>query len=150
MRLDIELVPTGSWYSNLRTILQPEGWHKIREVCLARARGHCEICGAKSSRLECHEKWHYDDVNRIQTLEDIKAICKKCHQIKHIGRTMTVAAERGTSIDYLVKHFQKVNNCVYSEFQNHMDESFAVWETRNEDATEWELDISRAADYLDS
>ena len=59
-KLEIELVPDGCWYSNLRTVLPKKVWEKIRTDAKLRSNGKCTICEKKTDRLEAHEKWSYN------------------------------------------------------------------------------------------
>jgi len=86
-KLNFELVPDGCWYSNLRSILSPAQWDVVRKEAYARANGRCMICGAPSARLEAHERWEYDEKTHTQKLANVVAICKRCHEVIHIGRT---------------------------------------------------------------
>lgn len=147
MRLEIELVPSTTWYQNIRTIFKPSAWTKIRKKILERADGYCEICGSKSKKLECHEKWSYDDSTRVQRLEDIHALCYKCHRIKHFGLALIQAREGKVKIETLEKHFMEVNECSYVEFELHVNDAFIEQGERSHH--EWDIDISRAADYLE-
>lgn len=147
MKLAIELVPETAWYSNLRTILMASGWNKVRQKVLARANDHCEICNAKVKRLECHEIWHYDDETLVQSLEDVKALCRKCHRIKHFGLSLIKSQKGEINIQTLEDHFTKVNECTYVEFKDHVNESFRTHGVRSRE--EWNIDISNVALYLD-
>jgi len=147
LKLEIELVPSSSWYNNLRNVLRPAGWKKIRTKILARAQGQCEICGSKSKKLECHEKWEYDDINKVQTLSDIKALCYKCHRIKHFGLSLIQSQKGIVNIETLEEHFMEVNECSYAEFEDHVNESFRIYRERSKE--EWRIDISSAANYLE-
>ena len=71
-KLKFELVPDGCWYSNLRSILKPKAWDILRKDAYARAGGKCMVCGRKATRLEAHERWSYDEENKVQKLEDQK------------------------------------------------------------------------------
>ncbi|MDE6586328.1 MAG: hypothetical protein K2K80_06595, partial [Clostridia bacterium] len=81
MKLEFEMVPDSCWYSNLRSILSKAQWDTVRQEARARAGGKCAICGAQSKRLEAHEKWEYDEKNKIQRLKTVIAVCKSCHEV---------------------------------------------------------------------
>ena len=147
MRLEIELVPETAWYSNLRTILATSGWNKIRQKVLDRANDCCEICNAKVKRLECHEIWNYDDETLVQSLVDVKALCRNCHRIKHFGLSLMKSQKGQVNIQTLEDHFIKVNECTYVEFKDHVNESFRTHGARSRE--EWEIDISNIVLYLD-
>lgn len=130
------LVPSGCWYSNLRTLLPKGGWDVVRKNAYARANGKCMICGAPCSRLEAHENWAYDEKNKIQRLDNVVALCHACHSVVHIGRTQLVGNENAA-----IKHFCRVNGCGYSEY-------IRALKIANEDNVrrsalgEWLLDVS--------
>ena len=136
MKLEIELVPDGCWYSNLRSILSPEQWGVVRREAYARANGKCMICGAPARRLEAHERWEYDEKNRIQKLKDVVAVCKSCHEVIHIGRTQLFGGE-----ERACAHFMKVNGCTYAEYRKALGEANETHRLRNL-VPEWQLDLS--------
>ncbi len=131
-------VPSGCWYSNLRTLLPKAAWDIVRKDAYKRAGGRCMICGAPVTRLEAHENWSYDEKNKIQRLESVVALCRPCHSVVHIGRTQLVGDE-----DAAIKHFCRVNNCGYSDYVRAL-------KIANEDNArrsalgEWQLNV----DYL--
>jgi len=135
MKLEFELVPDSCWYSNMRSQLPPEAWNKIRKKAYARAGGKCMICGAPTARLEAHEQWEYDDVNGVQRLKNVVAVCSACHEVIHIGRTQLMGREREAS-----EHFMKVNGCTYAEYRKALGEANAVHRERSK--KEWALDVS--------
>lgn len=141
-KLKFELVPDGCWYSNLRTILSKAQWDFLRADAKERAGGKCMICGAKSSRLEAHERWSYDEKNGVQKLEDIIAVCKDCHSVIHIGRTQLKGDEERAE-----KHFMKVNNCSYAEYRKALGNANEEHKRLNQ-VSEWLLDLSYLKRYV--
>ena len=142
MKLNFELVPDSCWYSNLRSLLPPGGWDIIRKKAYARAGGRCMICGAKTSRLEAHEVWSYDEKNAVQKLEKVIAVCHACHEVIHIGRTQLMGREREAS-----EHFMKVNCCTYAEYRKALGEANEAHRRRNA-VPEWKLDLTNLKDFL--
>ena len=140
-KLNFELVPDSCWYSNLRSELPKEAWDILRKKAYARAGGKCMICGVPTTRLEAHEQWEYDDINGVQKLKNIVAICKSCHEVIHIGRTQLSGREREAS-----EHFMKVNNCSYSEYRKALGE--ANEKHRERSKREWQLDVSLLPEFL--
>ncbi|MBR6736920.1 MAG: hypothetical protein IKL82_00975 [Clostridia bacterium] len=110
MKLNFEIVPTGAWNNNLRTVLSKRAWDFIRKDAYARSGHKCAICG-KKGRLEAHEKWSYNKETATQTLDDVIAVCHACHSVIHISRTQLLGYE-----DSAIKHFEKVNNCDYQGY----------------------------------
>ena len=138
--MTIELVPSTSWYTNLRSILSRKEWDAIRNKCYAEANHKCEICGA-DNKIECHEKWQYNDELKTQTLIGLIALCPTCHMVKHAGRTIAIGKE------YVVlRQLMKINNMTKAESINYIDEQFKVWNIRSN--YDWEQDISYIETYL--
>ncbi len=137
MKLTVELVPSTSWFSNLRSLLTSAEWDKIRKACYKKANYKCEICDGKGDKhpVECHETWEYDDINKIQKLVSLISLCPNCHEVKHIG----LAGIKGRK-ENAMSHFCKVNKCAMAEAEKYVQEAFVLWNTRSE--VEWKLDIS--------
>ena len=140
LKLTIELVPQTCWYSNVRSEVSPERWDLLRQKTYQKAKYRCEVCGGKGDRhpVECHEIWHYDDLNRVQTLKGLIALCPACHECKHIGYATTQGRE-----DIAAKHLAKVNRWSDREANLYIERCFEIWIERSR--FEWTLDIS----YLD-
>ena len=134
-KLNFELVPEECWFSNLRSVLKPADWDKVRRFAYAKANGRCQICGA-SGRLEAHEQWSYDDEKALQKLKGVIALCHACHEVKHISRTQLMG--RGMEA---MEHFQKVNNCSQMDFHAALQEANEEYIARNR-VEGWVTDIS--------
>lgn len=141
-KLGFELVPDGCWYSNLRSILSKAQWDYIKQDAKARAGGKCAICGKKTDKLEAHERWCYDEDNRVQKLEDVVAVCKDCHSVIHIGRTQLKG-----DIERAEEHFMKVNGCTYAEYRKALGQANEEHKRRNL-VSEWGLDLSFLRRYV--
>ncbi len=135
-KLEFELVPDGCWYYNLRSILSKAQWDFLKSEAKQRANGKCMICGAKTARLEAHERWSYNEKTATQKLEDIIAVCKDCHAVIHIGRTQLKGDEERAE-----KHYMKVNNCSYAEYRKELGKANEIHQRRNL-VSEWKLDLS--------
>ena len=141
-KLDFELVPDGCWYSNLRTILSKSQWDYIRMDAKDRAGGKCAICGRVTKRLEAHERWSYDKENAVQKLVDVIAVCHDCHSVIHIGFTQLKG-----DIIRAEKHYQKVNQCSYSEYINALGKANERHKELNL-VPEWKLDLTYLKRYI--
>lgn len=144
IRLQIEMVPKTLWNENLRYLLTNKKWGDIRKLELARVSdGHgryrCEICTLQKESLDCHEIWHYNDGEKIQTLKGLVMLCKKCHLIKHIGMASNLAMDGLCNIDGLIKHFCLVNKLTPADFLEHYEEEYVRWEERSKH--EWTQDL---------
>ncbi len=141
-KLQFELVPDGCWYSNLRSILSKKQWDFLKAEAKQRANGKCMICGEKTTRLEAHEKWSYDEQTATQKLEDIVAVCKDCHSVIHIGLTQLKGNE-----ELAEKHYMKVNNCSYADYRKELGIANEIHKRRNQ-ISEWKLDLSYLKKYV--
>ena len=143
MKLDFEIMPTGAWNNNLRTVFSKSAWDFLRKDAYERAGHKCSICGCKPKRLEAHERWEFDKVTAKQKLVDIIAVCHACHSVIHIGRTQVLGFE-----DRAIKHFKKVNGCDYQGYISALKKA----NEKNLDlstVSEWNLDLEWIKRYLD-
>jgi hypothetical protein len=111
LKLNFEIVPSGAWNSNLRSVLSKKAWDFIRKDAYDRANGRCSICGRKTARLEAHERWEFNKDKCEQKLVDVIGICKSCHMVIHIGRTQLLGFE-----DNAIRHFKWVNTSDYQGY----------------------------------
>ena len=137
MKLNIELVPSTSWFTNLRSILPTSDWDLLRRAVYKDAGYKCEVCGGKGDKhpVECHERWAYDDVNHVQTLVGLIALCPSCHMVKHFG----LAAHRGYD-KVALKHLMIVNKWNKEEATSHVNDAFRTWSDRSNH--QWKVDCS--------
>ena len=131
MKLDIELVPTPLWGESLYRLLTRTQWDKIRKPALDRAAGRCEVCGAASLRLICHEQWHYDHVTGVRTLTGIQAVCQPCSSVMHIGRAGIIATEGVLDLQDVYDHFMQVNGIDWPTAQKAIDAAYTLHRTRS-------------------
>lgn len=141
-KLTIELVPKSSWYSNVRSNVPKETWDRLRKMVYAKAGHVCEICGGvgKKHPVECHEVWEYDEVNGMQTLIRLIALCPACHSVKHIGRAHIYGG-----YDQAVKHLSKVNGWTIDEAHLYTQEQFLIWTLRSK--LKWSVNIDALKQY---
>jgi hypothetical protein len=137
VKLTVEMIPRTCWFSNLRTLLPPEDWDKMRRWCYGRAGYVCEICGGvgPDHPVEAHEIWEYDDETHVQRLAGLIALCSKCHQVKHLGHTM--ASGHGAAARC---HLRTVNGWGLLGMLSYLQGVVAKQEERSEH--EWKLDLS--------
>jgi hypothetical protein len=136
-QLTIELVPQTCWYSNVRSEVSSSDWDTLKKITFEKAGNRCEICNGKGRKwpVECHEIWHYDDMNLVQTLRGLIALCPACHEVKHMGYANTQG--RG---DIAARHLSKVNGWSEQATKQYIHDQFQVWLKRSK--YEWRLDIS--------
>jgi hypothetical protein len=138
LRLTIELVPTTSWYNNMRKVVSQSAWDKIRKGVYAEYGHRCGICGAEG-RLECNEIWEYDDINHIQMLQGFIALCPLCHLVKHIGFAGVQAGKGEIDYEIVVQHFMKVNKCNREDFDQYRIQVIKQWQIRSK--YQWEVNL---------
>lgn len=134
--LTIELVPQTCWFSNVRSEVSKEDWSNLKKMTFEKADKRCEICGGQGPNwpVECHEIWHYDDLNHIQKLVGLIALCPSCHEVKHRGYANTRG--RGEIAD---QHLANVNQWTMPKTKRYVNDQFQVWKKRSQH--EWQLDI---------
>lgn len=143
--LEIELVPSTCWWSNVRSQVTKAQWETCKTLVRRRSGNRCEICGGAGTgwAIECHEIWRYDDDKQIQTLVGLIALCPNCHRAKHLGRSQ-VKLSPG-ALDALYGHICKVNGWGWSHLMNTvLPTVFAIWSIRSE--WDWGLDVSYLAE----
>jgi 5-methylcytosine-specific restriction endonuclease McrA len=142
-RLEVELVPEPCWWSNVRSVVDPPVWDRLRRQTYRQARYRCEICGGRGPQhpVEAHEVWAYDDLRHVQRLERLIALCPACHEVKHLG----LAHVRGVETRALA-HLARVNGWPPETVTLYTRRAFRVWELRSEH--QWTLDLDGLGAYL--
>ena len=93
--------------------------------------------------MDCHEIWHYDDTEHVQTIAGFLALCKWCHHIKHLGFAAVLQSRGELDYECLIRHFMTVNQCSRATFLKHRDEAFDQWEARSRH--QWRVDLQEYA-----
>lgn len=135
--LDISLVPSSSWFNNVRSILTKSQWDILRKKVYSEAWYVCEICSNIGPKhpVECHEIWEYDDKKLIQKLTGMIALCPNCHMVKHIG-----LAQIQNKSELALNHFMLINKLTKKQAVKYIEECFETWKSRSK--KEWSIDIS--------
>jgi hypothetical protein len=134
--LFVDLVPSSCWFTNVRSAVAPKHWKAVRLAVLSRAGNRCECCSSHGGhRLECHERWAFDNGSKTQTLKRLVALCSECHETTHFG--LAIARNRG---EIALQHLMKVNRWTEEAANRHVSEAFALWEKRS--LSTWTLDLS--------
>jgi hypothetical protein len=148
-KLTVELVPSSTWYSNVRSLLKTGEWDIVRRTCYAKAGNVCEICGDVGTNqgyrhnVECHEIWDYNDDTCLQKLTGFISLCPKCHHVKHLGLQMT---KGGTAFEQSIRHLQKVNRWNDKQVFDYVKSVFEKYKTRN--SHEWCVEMDYLEQYL--
>lgn len=127
-KLNINMVPQTSWFTNLRSQLKRSDWDWIRRAVYARADNVCEICGGIGRKwpVECHEEWEYDDDSGKQTLVGLAALCPDCHRVQHAG-----LAQINNETDLVIRQLMKVNKWSRRQALMHHNAAFEEWSRRS-------------------
>ncbi len=125
-RLYVDLVPTSAWLSNLQAELTGLEWRSCSAFVAARAAHQCEVCGSRSGRLECHERWSFDEVTGIQRLTSLQALCTWCHLATHVGTARSKAEFR-----FAASHMCRVNGWGAAQFREHLQHALDVSQRRS-------------------
>jgi hypothetical protein len=121
-----ELVPRPLWgISAPRALNKSTAWKAIRKDTIAEAGNRCLFCST-DTRLECHDKWKYDDKNCVATLVGFEIRCKMCHMATHIGR-----ARKLGFLAEAVMHICSVNGCTPDDVRKIVDAEMPRWERRS-------------------
>lgn len=132
--LFVDLVPRSCWFTNVRKCVDFTDWDRLRRFIYERANYQCECCRDKSP-LDAHERWHFNEKEKIQKLMRIIALCKSCHEATHMG----LAQIRGRDA-IATEHLMKVTGMNKQEANAHINNAFDLWEKRN--IHKWDLDLT--------
>ena len=135
MKLEISLMPRGSWGKSLAQLLDFKVWGELRREVYKRFNHSCGICGVSNKVLHCHEVWEFQEKKKLQVLRGFIAICEDCHSIIHFGFTLK-EIEKGkktrSELKRLVDHFCKVNGVTEDVFNKHQREAFETYRRQSE------------------
>lgn len=146
-KLTSEIVPSSSWYNNVRSNVTKKEWDILRRKSYEAAGHKCEICGETGKEqgynhnVECHEIWKYDDENHSQTLVGLISLCPRCHKVKHPG----LAQIKGES-EIVLQQLMKVNGVTEDDAKEYLVKAFDTFFKRSRH--KWELDITYLEEYL--
>ena len=137
---DVDLIPSSSWYTNVRNVVDPVDWERLKEMSKRRAMYRCEICGAEQDNrqntfLECHERYLFDKESKTQRIIRFMCICSPCHRVTHFG----LAHVNGKS-EQALKHLMKINKWDENRANEHISNRFKLWEVKSD--MEWVIDLS--------
>jgi hypothetical protein len=147
-KLTADSIPPVYAAVNLRTLLSPSQWDRIRRQAYAEAGHRCTICQFVG-RLHAHEQWEYEETARLLRLTGILVLCLSCHAVKHLVRTEHLASQGVFDLEGIVAHFMAVNGCDRAVFDAHLcdvKEVRETWLTAYEspgadNMTDWRLDL---------
>lgn len=128
MMLQIELVPSTAWFSNLRSELSAAEWERVKAQTFKNANYRCEVCQGIGPKhpVECHEVWDYDEKGKTQTLMRTIALCPNCHASVHYGLSRVLGREKKVR-----KHLMTVNGWDEKTLDAHVNDANNAWRRRN-------------------
>lgn len=129
-----EMLPVTTWEQNIRHLLGPDAWDRMRKHAYRYAGYRCEICG-DAGRLEAHEAWKLVNETCTQKLERVLALCPLCHKAHHLG-----IARRLGIFGEVRAQLRRVNGWNDRQLDAAIQEAYEVWEQRSE--MPWEVDLS--------
>ncbi len=138
LKLTIELVPRPLWYRDLKKLIPPKEWKRLRGEVLERDKNCCRVCGDAGNI--CHEVWYYDDVNHIQRLTGLIILCDMCNHCKHMDHAGILWREGKLDFRAVIDHFCRVNGISEAEFRTVYMEARKQWRERSK-YTDWTQDF---------
>jgi hypothetical protein len=166
--LYIDMIPSSSWYNNVRQLVKRSSWDKIRKKVYERANYKCECCGynCKYRGIYPNEDFERNEIttyntnfnpdielrkwNRVQ-LEaherwsyDVDNKIQKLERIValchrcHSATHMGLAGLRGVHI-YAKSHINKVNEWNEEEYDKHLICQNLLYRKRS--SIEWKLNL---------
>lgn len=148
-----EFLPKQQNFRNARSALQYFYgdylvWKKVRDKIEENFGGVCKICGKTSqenepnkekihtARTECHEIWSFNEITKIQKLEDLEPLCNRCHSIKHINRHFKDIPLQNS----LFKDYERINSI--EEDQRFLDYEFSLDYQKKLNDIKFDMDLT--------
>jgi hypothetical protein len=119
-----DMLPVTTAEQNIRHLLGPEAWNRIRKHAYQAAGYRCEICGEKG-KLEAHEQFILHNETTVQELAKIMALCPLCHKVHHLG-----IARRLGMLNDVKAHMLEVNGWSNRQLDQAIQESYEIWAQR--------------------
>src|SRR5690606_26687634 len=132
--LSPEMLPKSTWEENLRHALSEKQWDVLRKYCYRAAGNRWEI-GGQGGKVECHERWQFDDTWCEQTLTGLICLCPLCHKAHHLG----IAKRLGLYEQVLTK-MRIVNGWSNTQVKAAIDAAAALADERSR--YEWHVNLS--------
>jgi hypothetical protein len=142
--LFVDLIPSTSWFTNVRSAVDRRDWERLRQMVYRRAGYRCEACGCHRDKaaglyMEAHERFSYDVAAGVQKLRRLVCLCTACHGTTHFGLAQISGEEEAA-----MGHLQFITGMSPRETRAHVEEAFVRWAARS--GTGWALDLSVISD----
>jgi hypothetical protein len=149
--LFVDLIPSTSWFRNVRAVVSARDWERIRQMVYRRAGMRCEACGATKDKtrcrwLECHERWAYrapaGAASGVQALRRLICLCTDCHSCTHWGYLAVTGGPEAEQAAF--GHLMAVTGMSAQQAGEHVDAAFELWAVRSQ--RDWAVDLSLISD----
>jgi hypothetical protein len=126
--LFVDLIPSTSWFTNVRSAVSPCDWDRLRRMVYRRAGNRCEACGSHPDHpaglvIEANERFTYDTRAGAQTLRRLICLCTACHGTTHFGFT-SLGGEAES--EAALGHLQFVTGMNRAHTERHVRDAFAL------------------------
>ena len=139
-KIKFECLPPALWNKNIRSELGQAQWNIIRKKTYRKYNCRCSICG-KRAKMNAHEVWklkiNSNKGTGKQILVNIIAVCDDCHNVIHIGRSLSI----GIPFEQLISYYVRFNNISITDALadfNYIDEKLI----KLDKIQHWSIDLS--------
>jgi hypothetical protein len=131
--LYVDILPKGSNIS-LRRLLSDNDFYRLKNLLVKRVAYRCECCGeecisSERKYLEVCEMFSFNFSTKVQRLERLASLCKKCYQTTRL-------IDKGVALE----HLMYINGLDRDDAKHHIYEAFDSWKARSE--IKWTVDLS--------
>ena len=141
------MLPRSTYGSSLRTVIEPDGWQRLRRAAGRTTGGSCAWCGevtiARRWRTwETHEMWAFDVATKRQVLTAAVPLCRTCHLTQHVGYARREGLE-----DDIVLRIMELNGWSVAETARAIAQAEHLASLRGR--TAWDLDLTRWRNHIE-
>ena len=146
MVIQPSMLPRSTYGSSLRTVIEPDGWQRLRDAAGRTTGGACAWCGEVTlgnrwRTWETHEVWTFDLATKRQTLEAVVPLCRTCHLTQHLG----YARREGLESEVLARTMS-LNGWSHLEAARAVAAAEHLASVRGR--TAWDLDLTRWGEHI--
>ncbi|MGB3673788.1 MAG: hypothetical protein WA988_05055 [Candidatus Nanopelagicales bacterium] len=146
MVIQPSMLPKSTYGSSLRTVIEPDGWRRLRRAAGRTTGGACAWCeevtlAGRWRTWETHEVWTFDVATKRQVLAAVVPLCRTCHLTQHVG----YARREGLEAD-VVARIRILNG--WSQIETAREITAAEHLTSRRGRTAWDLDLTRWGDHI--
>lgn len=146
MVIQPSMLPRSTYGSSLRTVIEPNGWQRLRHAAGRTTGGACAWCGevtlgTRWRTWETHEVWIFDLATKRQTLEAVVPLCRTCHLTQHVGYARREGLE-----GEVVARIMRLNRWSHIETAQAVAAAEHLASVRGR--TSWDLDLTRWGEHI--